>query len=102
MSDASGPVDDREDGLASLRREYAEVLRQTVPAVNAALDARDHAVIRTLAHQARGASGMYGYPAISGIAGALEDAIDEGKGERLIRELAAEFIRSIQAIATQA
>jgi HPt (histidine-containing phosphotransfer) domain-containing protein len=90
--------DDADDEFAALRRDYVNGLRTTVTAVSEALATHDPVALSTLAHQTRGAAGMYGYPELSETAALLEDAIHEGQDETLILELADEFIRGMQAI----
>lgn len=84
--------------FATIRRDYVKGLRSMVTAVNDAVASQDHVALRTLAHQTRGAAGMYGYPKLSETAGFLEDAIEEGQDEALILELADEFLHGVQAI----
>lgn len=90
--------DDTDGEFASLGRDYVNGLGARAEAVNEALACRDHAALGMLAHQTRGAAGMYGYEELSESAGLLEDAIHEGQDQALILKLADEFIRLMQAI----
>jgi hypothetical protein len=84
--------------FAAIRRDYANGLGVTITAVNEAVACRDHAALSMIAHQTRGAAGMYGCKELSATAGLLEDAIHEGQDQAVVLKLADEFIRGMQAI----
>jgi HPt (histidine-containing phosphotransfer) domain-containing protein len=86
-----------DDALAEVTREYRASLPGTCEAIRAAVAAGDLAALRQIAHQTRGAAGMFGYHGLTETAGLLEDAIVEGQDHELILELADEFLSGIQA-----
>ncbi len=91
-------TDSGDDDLAELGRGYRESLRGTLAAVEQALATGDHHALATVAHQTRGAAGMFGYPELTVTAGLLEDAIHEQQNHDLIDDLARELVRGIQGI----
>jgi HPt (histidine-containing phosphotransfer) domain-containing protein len=97
MAENEGDQKSVDGELADLTRGYLESLRSTVAAVKNARSAGDFIALRSLAHQTRGAAGMYGFPELSETAGLLDDAIAEDQDDDLILELADEFIRGIEA-----
>ncbi|MCT2558429.1 Hpt domain-containing protein [Tsuneonella sp. YG55] len=63
--------------LAELGRRFAAQAPERRTALRAALDEGDLPALATLAHRLAGNAGMFGYPAISEAAFAVEQAIDE-------------------------
>lgn len=68
--------DDVAREIEELRSAYRAGLPQKIDALGAAIADEDRDAARALAHRLRGTSGSYGLPAVSAIAGAIEDALD--------------------------
>ena len=66
--------------------EYAASLRKLVADLYQAIRTDDFGRVITLAHQTKGASGMYGYPMLSEAAGALEAAARKGASSNELRQ----------------
>ncbi len=66
--------------------EYAASLRKLVADLYQAIRTDDFSKVITLAHQTKGASGMYGYPMLSEAAGALEAAARKGANSNELRQ----------------
>ncbi len=78
--------------LGKLSRDFAEALPARVRTITERLSSNDAAAAQSLAHQLRGAGGSFGFPLISTVAGALEDALIAGDGAaaaRAVSDLAA-------------
>ncbi|HEY1066592.1 MAG TPA: Hpt domain-containing protein [Pirellulales bacterium] len=82
-------LDDDED-MRELIRDYGAALPGRIADLKASIDSNDLARVTKLAHQLKGAGGMYGYPALSQIAALLEQAAKEGHQIDLLQELIAE------------
>lgn len=83
-----------EDRYQALRRRFIERCRQDLAVLEAAL-ARDVAdpALRATVHRLSGAAGTFGFPELSRIAGAMDDAlIEHGRTEP------AELARLIDAV----
>lgn len=72
--------------MLPLIEEYAGGLRQTVADLHQAIKMGDSSKVATLAHQTKGAGGMYGYPILSEAAGALEAAAKRGAASYELRQ----------------
>lgn len=72
--------------IAELAREFARELPQTAAAIVAALARGDRRDVARLAHQTRGAAGMFGLPEAAQLAWALETAILAGEDEVQLSE----------------
>lgn len=72
--------------MAQLRLRFIVRAREERIRLTEALESGDTALVKTLAHGLSGSAGVFGFPAISAEAAAVEDAIDEGAdGEDLRR-----------------
>jgi CheY-like chemotaxis protein/HPt (histidine-containing phosphotransfer) domain-containing protein len=71
------PAESRAD-IDGLVREFEQRMRPRAEEIRTAFTTGDLARARLLAHQTKGTSGMYGYPAISEAARLLEQAIARG------------------------
>jgi PAS domain S-box-containing protein len=86
-------------GLAPLIAEFAGDLPDRLEALEQALESSDLQQVEGLAHQLKGAGGSYGFPRLSEVAAALEEAArtgDEAKAEGPLREIG-EVIAAIAA-----
>lgn len=72
--------------MLPLISEYVNGLRQRVADLRQAIKAGDAGKVATLAHQTKGASGMYGYPLLTEVAGALEAAARKGASMAELRQ----------------
>lgn len=63
--------------MKELVQEYLTELPQRVKAMEDALNGREAAQLKRLAHQMRGAAGGYGFMPISAAAGAVEERIKQ-------------------------
>lgn len=87
-------------GLRDLVPEFLENRRREVPALQAAIERGDLASVQAAGHRLKGDGGGYGFDAISGIGGALEEAAKRGDREalrRAVRELAA-FLERVEVV----
>lgn len=73
--------------MQALIVEYVNGLRQHVTKLRQAIDSGDSHQMISLAHQTKGAGGMYGYPTLSQAAGALEAAARKGMPIKDIKRL---------------
>jgi HPt (histidine-containing phosphotransfer) domain-containing protein len=51
--------------MAELLEEFVSTLSDRITSITTAIQAGEHATLRTLVHQLKGAGGGYGYPTIS-------------------------------------
>jgi CheY-like chemotaxis protein/HPt (histidine-containing phosphotransfer) domain-containing protein/anti-sigma regulatory factor (Ser/Thr protein kinase) len=71
----SAPAAADEARLGRLVAQYVNNLRGTVQAMLAAVQSRDHAALRGLAHRMMGSAGLYGFPQLAEAARRLHDAV---------------------------
>lgn len=87
-----GPIHVRMDPkFADLIPLFLQNRRQNVVAIQAALDRNDFAAITTMGHDMKGAGSSYGFPTISDIGAALEEAAgraDPAASRKWVAELA--------------
>lgn len=91
------PLADDPD-MVEVLREYVVSLETRVRDLEALLAGGDYPAAQRLAHQTKGAGGMYGYAQLSEAAGFLEDAIRERQPPELLQELYADFRGIVEAI----
>jgi CheY-like chemotaxis protein/HPt (histidine-containing phosphotransfer) domain-containing protein len=78
---------DNDKTMLPLIAEYVAGLRQHVADLHKAIDAGDVHKVITLAHQTKGAGGMYGYTVLSEAAGSLEASARKGASSADLRRL---------------
>lgn len=84
--------------MLEVLREYADALVERCLELERLLAGKQWDAARRLAHQTKGAGGMYGYPELSEIAGLLEAALDDRQPPELLEELRLEFAATVQAV----
>lgn len=77
--------------IMPLVREYAACLPSRLAEIESLFQKRELTAVAKLAHQTKGAGGMYGYPELSETAALLEDAVREQQSPDLIGDLIREF-----------
>jgi hypothetical protein len=75
--------------LAAMGPDFIRRQRLKFSSLTAALDADDYGVLRTYGHNLKGTGGIYGYPVLSELASALEDAADARDPQGVRKYLAA-------------
>jgi len=83
--------------MIEIVREFALELPGRADALEDLLAARRLDEVRVMAHQLKGAGGGYGYPDITQIAGALENALQDGLPAEIDRR-AAELCKLLRAV----
>jgi HPt (histidine-containing phosphotransfer) domain-containing protein len=79
-------------GLAPIIKEFVSCLSDRTTAMRDHLSSGNFPDLERLAHQLRGAGGSYGYPTLTGLAEALEEAArarDGERGQKVLSELEA-------------
>ncbi len=84
--------------MMEIVREFAAELPDRAAALESALQAGDHDQLRTLAHQLKGAGGGYGYPQITEVCGALEQALRDGCEVAVLKERTAAACALLRAV----
>src|SRR5207247_1143453 len=81
-----------------LVREYADGLAPRLHEIRAAHGEGDLVRLASLAHQTKGAGGMYGFPKLSEAAAALEEALQKQQSPEVVAKLIAEIERTTTLI----
>ncbi|WP_374405185.1 Hpt domain-containing protein [Pelagerythrobacter sp.] len=84
--------------LAALSARFAEQAGDTAAAIAAALEREDRQELASLCHSLSGRAGMFGHPAIGDAARCVEIAIDEGRPEGEVAELARDLLRQLASL----